>query len=350
MTVETADAVTGTLAPVKGHEEGAKALTTQGLETDLRKLLSGEAIGENTPKTGEELQPGATEAGADGVAAEAEHEEGTEAAQQQQAQWPDAAQRRVDKLTEQRGKWRGQAESLEEEKATLEKTVAELQAQVKEAGTGGAVTTPGNPLGFLVTPKALQEFESNVKANLRGVEDYLDESLNEEGLAAFKNWAKANNAFNEETGEFNAVELKRLRRLAQDALSEHVPRRREFLQREAAESQTAEEQFPWLKDPKSEDYKSFREVVNTLPEIKRLPHWKGIAAIFVTGMRAMAGKSKSNGNGKPQTRLPGAGTAVPQRPNTEGNGVAALREKAMKSQNQKDWEALTRAQLESPDA
>lgn len=362
---------TEVLAAEKGHEAGTqeqRPMTTAGLEKDLQKLLAGS---ESEPKTdqgeksGEELQPGEAgqqaEAQAEvttdqtGEAAEqAEHEESDDA--EARKDWPESAQRRVDKLHGQKAELREQLTSLQQEKDTLAEQVADLEQKLEEAGTKTPAATPGpGPLGFLADNKSVSEYVSTVKVAVRLIEDYLDESLPEESMEQFKKWAEANGAYSKTTDEFDNAKLKQLRRIAQDALTDHVPQRMEFLKREATESASAEERFPFLKDPKSADYKKWREVVQTLPEIKRLPHWKGVAAIFVQGLKVVQGNQNSatkNGGTtakKPGAKLPGASTSVPQRTNNgEGDAVAALREKAFKTQNPKDFEALVRAQLGQP--
>jgi hypothetical protein len=343
----------GNLAPEERHEKGAEALTTEQVEANLRTLLGG--ADDNPNPSGEESQPGAGQegngAGNEGDGEGAEHEESAEA----RAEWPDSAQRRVDKLTAQKAELRDKATTLQSEKDALAQQVTELNGRVKEleGGAGSAVPTPGNPLGFLKTPKELSDYVTAVKGQLRNVEDYLDDSLDEGQLERFREWAKANGAFDAESGEFNTQKLKQLKRLANDALNEHVPARLQYMRQEAEQSAIAEEQFPWLKDQKSEEYKVFQDVVKTLPELRRLPHWKGVVAIFVKGLQTVkaevGGKGKGKAPaGKPQSRLPGAATVLPQR--TSGNGGAAidaLRDKANKSKNPKDYEALIKAQLET---
>jgi hypothetical protein len=185
----------------------------------------------------------------------------------------------------------------------------------------------------------------------------------EEGQSeAFTNFAKANGAWDEGENAVNPGRLKQLRRLAQDALQEHAPKRLQFLQQEADLSQKADAEFPWLKDRKSEQYGLFQKVVEGLPEVRRLPDWKAICAIYVLGLQHVAKATAAKANGgkppvragagtparQPQPRLPGAAAAVPQRPapGAEGN-IVALREKAMKSGKTRDFVDLIKAQLDA---
>lgn len=338
----------GDLAPVKKTmpEGGDKPLTTSALETSLKALLSGPETDPAKP-TGEELQPDTAAAGEE-ILGQPKGEEDPPVEDTTRGEWPESAQKRVDKLTAQKAELREKQDALSTERDTLQERVEELESKLNAAGPVQA--TASDPLGFIATPRDLSNYVTAVKANLRRIEDHLDDSLDETQTAAFTKWAKDNGAYSEEDQQFNTAALKQLRRVAQDALSEHVPARMQYLRAEAEMSAGAVETFPWLRDAKSADYKKFQEVVKAMPEIRRHPNWKAIAAIFVRGLNVTTAEqakgAKGNGVQKPAApRLPGAAASMPQRPTEDGTEVTALRDKAFKSGNPKDMEALIRAQL-----
>lgn len=345
-------ATAGLLVPDKTHEEGSPdgELTTAKVEATLKSIFEGEA----NPPPGQEPQPGADQPGAEGLTEEHAESESEEA----KAQWPESAQRRVDKLTGQRAELRGKLTESQRAKEAAETRAAELEAKLAAEPKAPVVPTAAEPLGFIETPQALGEFVSMVKTRMRDIEDYLDDALVPEHQEAFQNWAKANGAYDGDT--FDNAKLKQLRRLAQDTLTEHAPRRMNFFTQEAPASAMAEEKFPWLKDKNSAEYKTFQDVVKTMPEMRRLPQWKAFIGIFVTGLKAVQAAEGSRGNGgsraattgKPTAataRLPGAGTSVPQRtsPGEGADAINTLRKKAYDTNNPQDWQAFIKAQVEA---
>lgn len=351
MATETLTAVTptaGTLGEpgkiIPTPEAAPKALTT----TDIEKLLFKGLEGTETvdpEKAGQEQTPAAAETTADQPGEGEEAEAGEE-----RTQWPESAQKRVDKLTAQRAEAREAAAALQAEKDELERKLAEAEA--KEPGEA-APAVAGDPLSFLQTPKALSEYVTAAKARLRDIEDHFDEALDEPGRERLQRFAEANGAFDKESGEFDAGKLKQLRRYAQDALQEFVPARMEFLKQEAQASQAAEQAFPWLKDRKSAEYGLYQGVLTAMPDIRKLPHWKAAAAVYVRGLQAVQAESKAKPNGgkvttpakTPVSKLPGASQTLPQRPAENGDAIQLLRTKATASRDPKDYERLLHAQL-----
>jgi hypothetical protein len=354
-----------------------RVLSTESLEAELREMLSGtETPGEGTGPTGvegneaepgEESSPGegsesqTDEAAAPEGDAEPGEGDGTEAESESEVVdaerkvWPESAQRRVDKLTAQKGELRDELTNIQSEKDALQERVAELEASLEERGEASAPAMVDQPLGFIETPKKLQEFVTAAKQNVRMIEDYLDEALDSSKLPALTNYAKANGAFDEATGQFDVAKLKQMKRWAQDALTEHAPARLQHLRAEAEMSAQAEKSFPFLKDTKSAGYKAFREVVQTLPEMRRLPNWKAVAAIFVLGLSKLQSEQgtapKGGVPGKaavkpaPSSKLPGKTTVLPTRPNNNNDGMDELRNRAFKQGDRKAMEELLKRQL-----
>jgi hypothetical protein len=356
-----------------------RVLSTESLEAELREMLSGEPETEthegtesNEAKPGEESSPGeGSEAEGrpslpeEAVEGEPDEGDGTEAESESEVVdaerkvWPESAQRRVDKLTAQKGELRDELTNIQSEKDALQERVAELEASLEERGPeSGIPSAPeiaGQPLGFIETPKKLQEFVTAAKQNVRMIEDYLDEALDSSKLPALTNYAKANGAFDEATGQFDVAKLKQMKRWAQDALTEHAPARLQHLRAEAEMSAQAEKSFPFLKDTKSAGYKAFREVVQTLPEMRRLPNWKAVAAIFVLGLSKLNAENgtapKGGVPGKaavkpaPSSKLPGKTTVLPQRASNNNEGIDELRNRAFKQGDPKAMEELLKRQL-----
>jgi hypothetical protein len=333
-----ADGGTGTLGkPDNNHEPGEQSLTTQNVEDNLRTLLGGPPDG--SADAGQEPPPDAATEQADDLS----QQSGGDGEQAPAHEWPVSAKRRVDELTARNG-------NLKDKLAELEAQVAQLQ---KDGET--RVTLPNDPLAFIGSKADLDKYSTSLKGHLRNIEDFLDEALPEDRRQEFNAWAKANGAYDEENQHYDLQRLKGLRRMAQDALQEYVPLKAQYFGAEAAESAKAEAAFPWLKQPESEEHKLYKQVLTAFPEIKRVPHWKGAACIFVRGLQVVTAEAKAK-QGKPSKpaapaarpapRLPGASAAAPQRGGQPQGNVAGLRDKAFKSRNPQDFEALVRAQLE----
>lgn len=346
--------------PGKQHEtehatavdKTARAHTTADIETQLKNLLSGEPEAQPT-KTGDEPPP-ETEPGA-----ESTEEEQAAAADKDKAQWPESAQRRVDKLIAQRHELKAAGEAAQAELATHQARVTELETQLQKTLDGAAAqATAGEPLGFITTAQKLSEYQTKVKSHARAMEDYLDGALSGEALEKFTTFAREQGAVGED-GEIIPAKIKQVRRLAQDTLEDLIPHRLAYLQQETAHSDAAAKKWPWLADKNSPESKRFDAVIAALPEVKKMPHWKVVGAIYVKGLMAQeaedaaaaktAGKAPAKPAAKPTPappRMPGTATALPTRTGDSSTNIQALREKASRTQSPKDFEALVRAQLD----
>jgi hypothetical protein len=342
----------------KEAPEAEAPMTRAGLTADLAKALGGaeeeehptpeKTAGDETPEPSRENEQ--EREGAAGGEDKPEPGEEAEPTPAEKQQWPESYRSRIDKITQQRGELRERVDALEQERNELNTQVESLRKQT-EAGTGTA--TPEDPLGFIRSTKDLREFEGKLKVATRDIEDFLDDALPTEKEEAFKKWAQSQGAFDPETGEYDSKKLKFLKRTGEDLLKDSVPHRAEFIRAEAENSTLAEQRFPWLKNQQSAEYKQFQRVLETLPEVRRLPNWKGVAAIFVRGLQAVNADKEAaakNGNGKARPaapRLPGAASAVPARQSSTGGDqqVNSLREKALRSGNPKDYASMLAAQI-----
>jgi hypothetical protein len=356
----------GDLAPdpkaMPRSEAPRAALTEKNIEATLLSLLTtGEGPGAKATEKepGSELPPGETteapEPGEEVSGEEQAQEQEQEREEAERTEWPESAQRRVDKLTAQKAELRETATNLQSEKDALTERVTELEQELQNRPTDGAAPVlPNDPLGFVKSPKELQEYASTVKTQIRQIEDYLDEAMDETRLPKFTEWAQRQ-GLADGNGNIDTVKLKQMKRLAQDALTDLVPQRAQHLQAEAEASQLAEQRFPWLKDTKSAQYKAFHSMVQSLPEIRRLPNWKVLGAIFVRGLEVAAAETAKRGanGGKPgatrpaaqPTRLPGRTTVLPQREAGADTTRNTLRKQAFQSRDPKAMEKYLAAEL-----
>jgi hypothetical protein len=49
---------------------------------------------------------------------------------------------------------------------------------------------------------------------------------------------------------------------------------------------------PWLAKKDSPEMKQLQDVLSVLPEIKRLPNWKGLGAAYVEGMKVIRARTE----------------------------------------------------------
>ena len=127
-----------------------------------------------------------------------------------------------------------------------------------------------------------------------------------------------------------------LRRSADRTLRRDVPDRKGYLEAKEISDARAKEMFPWMEDESSQLYKDAQDVMNTLPEIERLPHHKTAAGVFALGLkqlRQIESEQKSNRakSSEPPSVQPGAPAAAPP---VEPNAPSDKGSDALKSWSQ----------------
>jgi hypothetical protein len=130
--------------------------------------------------------------------------------------------------------------------------------------------------------------------------------------------------------------LSGLRRSADRTLRRDVPERKGYLEAKEVSDARAKEIFPWMEDEGSQLYKDAQDVMNTLPEIERLPHHKTAAGVFALGLeqlRQIESEQKSNRakSSEPPSVQPGAPAAAPP---VEPNAAPDKGNDALKSWSQ----------------
>lgn len=118
--------------------------------------------------------------------------------------------------------------------------------------------------------------------------------------------------------EAMAEYLLRIKENASDVL-EAVPKRREvfqrrgvFAERERDFSAQAERLVPWLKKADAPEMALFNQVVAEMPEIKRRPNWKALAAAHVEGLKVLKARAeKVAGAATPRPRTAVRSSAEP---------------------------------------
>ena len=262
--------------------------------------------------------------------------------------WPKSA---IAAISEVRKAKRELAQELEEARARLTELESERESlELKRP----LPSTPESPLAFITDEEGLAKWVRETKQTQRLIEDFLDDTLDEEGSRALKAWAKNTGNLTED-GELNPAGLKRFKRLAEDALTDYVPQRAQQLKQERAASAIAEKHFPevWGKRG-GQAYKDAMEVVRVMPWIRSLPHWKVAATVYALGMPAFRERVQGvqgKGKAKPVQRTVSTPGRVAALPRKDGNasGQAAreqLRRKAFsKEGTAEDVQEYLKAQL-----
>lgn len=360
--------------------------STEELRDRIKTMLHGGET-EQTTETGNRGE-GDPEPGPEGDPEKPEQTEEEEEEALAPGDWPQTAIAEVARLRQSRREIRERLEGefSEAGRALAERTAeAEgLRAQVAELtrAQGQAAAQAPGPLGNVTKAEELNTLAMQARANIRLIEDFLDDALTPQQKEAVETYAKANGAWDEDSDTVRTGILKRWKREAQDLVEIHVPARAKQLEAHAGLEQTrrdldgvAEELFDFYGNKESQEFKDAQNALSTVPGLNQLASAKIAAAVFALGMpkfrellkaKGMAYvngrivRTKGNGeagrrgagarNGNPRmqpSRLPGASVKLP-RNNGGGNdaNLAALKAKAFGGKGTTaDVEAYTRAVL-----
>jgi hypothetical protein len=275
-----------------------------------------EAAGEEP--TGEEQEEG------DGESSESEDEAAEDTGNQAD---PIGVQKRLDKLTKRAKSAEERAEQAEgalgSVKAELEQLRAKLSEIEQQADGANAPTpvSPESPLANIWSESELDKKLQEVRQVRRWCERYPEGTVIKDG---------------EQEIEYTAEQIREMRFRAEDILEVHAPERRRFLQAHQSAEEKTVAQFPWWKDRAHPDYARAQEILRTLPEIKRLPHWKFITGVYVMGLKALetqeTGKKEVRQAPKP-VRQPSKPAASPQSVNPQDAKAKAARERLLKNRD-----------------
>lgn len=279
---------------------------------------------------------------ADGLTPEAQH----------------ALNKRIGKEVAKRKKLETDLATAESAREAAETRAAELEQQLAERDNTPSVARGEDPLAGVQTPQDLERAATNAESVL----DWCDEQLsrlrrNPQAVEAQLKKAGVKLAGEDGAEDYSPESmeewLERTRKRADKTLRVHVPRKQEHIKQSAEFDRKAAEVFPWFKDPKSEQYKTAMAVVKTLPEIKRLPHWKITAGVYVLGIEKLkelqAAAAKQAAATPPKVpNLPGKRKVAPRVPaGQEGRELqaAAARKRLEETGSETDLVNAIRAQI-----
>jgi hypothetical protein len=353
---------------LKSEEEfqGALAGFLKGEKAQAKRNESGE---EDASESEEEHEPPAEE-GEESEGEEAESESGSEDESNEESEekeeeeaeppkeWPKSAIKAVSGLRKRAREAEALATRTSEEVATLRERLE------SETLKRPVAPTRENPLSFADSPEKLERWAANTREIVALIEDHLDGSLDPEGESRLTRWAKANGAYDSQSEELDVAELKRAKRAANAALEQHVPARREYFAREKQVQQLVA-QDPVLsavwKDRGSQEYKDALEVLEALPELRRLPSWRLAASIYALGMKVYRDQQESAGTGKEKAAVkgkmkpkapmktvksPGKTVALPRNPGVrEAEDHAVLNRVRTPGATEEDFVAYTKRAL-----
>jgi hypothetical protein len=275
----------------------------------------------------------------DGDEESGEDDDGDEdASDEESRKYSARIQRRIDRLTK---RYRATQNDLTRER----ERARELEARLEQNGTQPQMSpAPAGQAGLEnVTAPQLDTIESQATRLHSDLDDYVDGMATDAQRKSVESYA--------ETQGLDEVGLKRRRRDLQRLIEREIPRRREFIAREAALEPRAVELFPFWKDRSSEDYQTAMQVVQTMPEIKRLPHWKIVAGTYLLGLKQLkAGLQESKSlptkaPTAPPPKQPTRPSAPPARVPKPDVQRSALKDRAVKSANDNDVAAYFEHEL-----
>ena len=203
----------------------------------------------------------------------------------------------------------------------LESENQELRAQLEERGERATAPDPSPTSGDgpASTISTIAEW-NKASEQAEGVLDFVDSALEQmlddpekvaDQLREHK--VELKDSYGEEDYSRERMEqhLLKIRRAADKMVRRHLPARKTYLDNQAVADEQADKLFPWLRHEDSREFAIAQDVLNTLPEIKRLPHWKMTQGVYVLGLqeleKMMTGKApKSSAKSSPPPSQPGA--------------------------------------------
>lgn len=290
----TADELSSLFAPVGGGQEEQQTETGDPgepppVETEAEPGASEAAEPEAEPEGLEEVEEEAqaeseTEPDEEGEAEDAAEDARADEPESTEARWEKKFQKRVNKLT-------ARSKEAEERARQAEDRIAELEQEVgtyQSAAEQPAATPGAGPLAGIHTVPQLREEKKK----------WLD----------VKHWCEEHadgGAYTDDSGKevyIEQAEVQRAKRDAETHLLVNIPEREEAIKeynvKETRFNEPVYKLFPDWKDPKSAFYKQAMEIAAAVPEVKRLPHWRGIVTAQMVGLqqiqKMMDGKPKKS--------------------------------------------------------
>lgn len=196
--------------------------------------------------------------------------------------------------------------TAEERASEAETRAEELSAQLDELKDQPSLREPvesgSNPVSRAKTLDELAKEAGRAEQVLDWSDDMLMQLKSDPDQVADelkKQKVDLRDQYGEEdyTSERMDLFLSQLRRKTDKTLRRSVPERQQYLEAKEVSDSRAKDLFPWMGDESSQLNQDAEDVMNTLPEIKRLPHHKTAAGVFALGLeqlRKIEADQKSN--------------------------------------------------------
>lgn len=134
---------------------------------------------------------------------------------------------------------------------------------------------------------------------------------------------------------------------SRDNLSYEIPKRRNELAHKVQFDQVAEQKYPWLKDPQSDQMEYFNAVVKASPALANVPSGKLEIARYVTGlmMETTAQELIKQGQQRKAPKAPVRNNAAPAAKPKTDESIAAASKRVQKTGSARDLDSLLLAGL-----
>jgi hypothetical protein len=134
---------------------------------------------------------------------------------------------------------------------------------------------------------------------------------------------------------------------SRDNLSYEIPKRRNELAHKVQFDQVAEQKYPWLKDPHSDQMEYFNAVVKASPALANVPSGKLEIARYVTGlmMETTAQELIKQGQQRKAPKAPVRNNAAPTAKPKVDESIAAASKRVQKTGSARDLDSLLLAGL-----
>jgi len=193
----------------------------------------------------------------------------------------------------------------------LEERIANLESNLKRAETEKALPPmpKGNlPLADYNDMASLAKYQEQAKQAKRWASDQLSRDDLGEGVQV-----------GEQT--LTREQIREVLRKSEVALEDHIPARMQFLQTKQQASQQAVQMFPFLADPKSEDYHAAVQAYRLNPWLQDLPNADFIVGVQVEGLKAM--RAKQAAAAQPKVEKPKPKTIPATKPSSDQTAVSS---------------------------
>lgn len=209
---------------------------------------------------------------------------------EQKKELPEWAHRRMGEISAKKNELLEEVTTLKERETAKDGEIAELKQQLAGRAPTVVAPTPENPLANVDDPRVLQG-ELDQALNIL---DWCDQ--NPEGGTIELNGADGKPV----TQEVSKEEMLAAKARANRMINQHVPQRMQFLQGRQEFVARAQEDYPDLLKPGTQDHSDYQALLSHWPELKRFLDPEIIAGRYLRGLKAeLAAKAEKNGKGKP---------------------------------------------------